>query len=120
MSAKWTYWIIQDLTLVDAFHPMHLHGHDFFILAQGEGIFDPLFVSLNLVNPPRRDTATLFGNGYLVIAVYTDNPGYVTILSIAFRAMPPADDITWRKTSANSVSDRGFCIAISRGMQVRG
>jgi FtsP/CotA-like multicopper oxidase with cupredoxin domain len=76
-SNKWTYWIIQDLTLVDAYHPMHLHGHDFFVLAQGEGLYTPLTVKLNTKNPPRRDTVTLYGNGYTVIAFLTDNPGYV-------------------------------------------
>ncbi|KAH8888457.1 hypothetical protein GQ53DRAFT_843425 [Thozetella sp. PMI_491] len=73
-SNAWTYWIIQDLTLVGAYHPMHLHGHDFYILAQGSGLYTP-FVKLNTKNPPRRDTATLYGNGYTVIAFQTDNPG---------------------------------------------
>ncbi|ETS76617.1 hypothetical protein PFICI_12004 [Pestalotiopsis fici W106-1] len=72
---QWVYWVIQDLTLVNAFHPMHLHGHDFYILAQGSGAFLPGITALNTKNPPRRDTATLHGNGYLVIAFKTDNPG---------------------------------------------
>lgn len=74
-QGKWVYWIIQDLTLVNAFHPMHLHGHDFYVLAQGRGVFVPGLVTLNTNNPPRRDTATLYGNGYTVIAFKTDNPG---------------------------------------------
>jgi FtsP/CotA-like multicopper oxidase with cupredoxin domain len=76
---KWVYFIIQDLSLLDAFHPFHLHGHDFYVIAQGTGIFVKGITSVNLVNPPRRDTATLPGNGYLVIAFQTDNPGYVNI-----------------------------------------
>lgn len=72
---QWVYWIIQDLTLVNAYHPMHLHGHDFYILAQGIGAYIPGITKLNTVNPPRRDTATLYGSGYLVIAFKTDNPG---------------------------------------------
>jgi FtsP/CotA-like multicopper oxidase with cupredoxin domain len=72
---EWVYWIIQDATIVNAFHPMHLHGHDFYILAQGRGVFVPGLVSLNTDNPPRRDTATLYGTGYTVIAFKTDNPG---------------------------------------------
>jgi hypothetical protein len=75
VSNKWTYWIIQDLALVNAYHPMHLHGHDFYILAQGRGIYNPLTVRLNTKNPPRRDTVTLYGTGYTVIAFLTDNPG---------------------------------------------
>ncbi|KAL5358784.1 multicopper oxidase-domain-containing protein [Aspergillus floccosus] len=72
---KWTYWVIQDLTIVNAYHPFHLHGHDFFILAQGKGIFNKLTVKLNRINPPRRDTATMDGSGYIVIAFENDNPG---------------------------------------------
>lgn len=74
---QWTYWVIQDVGFVDAFHPFHLHGHDFHILAQGRGLYNPTTVKLNRKNPPRRDTATMAGSGYLVIAFETDNPGYV-------------------------------------------
>ncbi|OQE02710.1 hypothetical protein PENVUL_c039G03849 [Penicillium vulpinum] len=70
----WTYWVIQDLGLVNAYHPFHLHGHDFHILAQGFGLYTPL-TKLNRENPPRRDTATMAGFGYLVIAFENDNPG---------------------------------------------
>lgn len=52
---QWVYWVVQDLTLTDAFHPMHLHGHDFYILAQGRGVFVPGLTALNRDNPPRRD-----------------------------------------------------------------
>ncbi|KAL6869800.1 hypothetical protein ACO1O0_001131 [Amphichorda felina] len=72
---QWVYWVVKDLTIVNAFHPMHLHGHDFYVLAQGRGPFVPGLVKLNLDNPPRRDTASLMGNGYTVIAFKTDNPG---------------------------------------------
>lgn len=71
---QWTYWVIQDLGLVHAYHPFHLHGHDFHILAQGFGLYTPL-TRLNRKNPPRRDTATMAGSGYLVIAFENDNPG---------------------------------------------
>lgn len=71
------YWIIQDYALVNAYHPFHLHGHDFHILAAGKGLFTPSTAELNRKNPPRRDTATLPGNGYLVIAFESDNPGYM-------------------------------------------
>jgi FtsP/CotA-like multicopper oxidase with cupredoxin domain len=55
-------------------HPLHLHGHDFWILASGAGSYDSSVV-LNLVNPPRRDTALLPTAGYIVLAFVTDNPG---------------------------------------------
>ena len=74
---KWVYFIIQDLSGLTAFHPIHLHGHDFYIIAQGFGLFVQGITPLNLNNPPRRDTALLPADGYLVIAFYTDNPGYV-------------------------------------------
>lgn len=55
-------------------HPLHLHGHDFWILASGEGSYDSS-VELQLSNPPRRDTVSMPGAGYVVIAFETDNPG---------------------------------------------
>jgi FtsP/CotA-like multicopper oxidase with cupredoxin domain len=69
------YFIIQDVSLLDANHPIHLHGHDFYVIAQGIGFFLEGITPLNLNDPLRRDTAILPGNGYLVIAFYTDNPG---------------------------------------------
>ncbi|PHH73282.1 hypothetical protein CDD80_3926 [Ophiocordyceps camponoti-rufipedis] len=56
-------------------HQIHLHGHDFFILASGTGSFSAASTPLNWSNPPRRDTATLPAQGFLVIAFETDNPG---------------------------------------------
>ena len=56
-------------------HPIHLHGHDFWVLAQSTGVFDGTTSSFNTANPPRRDVATLPGNGYLAIAFKLDNPG---------------------------------------------
>jgi FtsP/CotA-like multicopper oxidase with cupredoxin domain len=55
-------------------HPIHLHGHDFWVLASGTGSYDSTVV-LNLQNPPRRDTALMPTAGYLVLAFITDNPG---------------------------------------------
>jgi len=49
-------------------HPMHIHGHDFVVLATGTEEYDPKKVILNLKNPPRRDVALLPVNGYLIIA----------------------------------------------------
>lgn len=72
---QWVYWIIQDLAIINAFHPMHLHGHDLYVLGQGRGLYVPGISKLNTDNPPRRDTAILPGNGWMVMAFYTDNPG---------------------------------------------
>ena len=38
-------------------------------------MFDGTTSSFNTANPPRRDVATLPGNGYLAIAFRLDNPG---------------------------------------------
>ncbi|POS70429.1 laccase-1 precursor [Diaporthe helianthi] len=59
-------------------HPMHLHGHNFWVVAEGLGEWDG---SVNLDNPMRRDTHILqpgvkgVGVGYLVIDFVLDNPG---------------------------------------------
>lgn len=68
----WTYVAIE--TAFNISHPIHLHGFDFHILAQGTGSYTP-DIPLNLKNPPRRDTAVLPACGYLVIAFFNDNPG---------------------------------------------
>jgi hypothetical protein len=58
---------------------IHLHGHDFAILAQvGEATFPPVppdKLHLKTDNPPRRDVVLLPTDGYAVIAFKTDNPG---------------------------------------------
>ncbi|KAH6658450.1 multicopper oxidase [Truncatella angustata] len=69
----WVYLVIATTFTVP--HPIHLHGHDFLILAQGSGTYSSDSVTLNMDNPPRRDTAMLPSAGYLVIAFKTDNPG---------------------------------------------
>lgn len=71
----WTFWVIQNQFFVP--HPMHLHGHDFALLGQGSGTFDPAvhLSSLNFKNPTRRDVAMLISSGWTVIAFKTDNPG---------------------------------------------
>ncbi|KFY02039.1 hypothetical protein V490_00666 [Pseudogymnoascus sp. VKM F-3557] len=62
-------------------HPMHLHGHKFWVLGSGEGPFPYTSVtdapqsSINLQDPPYRDTAELPPSGWIVIRYVTDNPG---------------------------------------------
>ncbi|KAH7141681.1 Cupredoxin [Dactylonectria macrodidyma] len=69
---QWVYLVVQ--TTLPVPHPIHLHGHDYFVLAQGTGTYDSSVV-LNTKNPPRRDTTMLPASGYLVMAWETDNPG---------------------------------------------
>ena len=59
-------------------HPIHLHGHNFWVLAEGIGTWDGTVV--NPENPQRRDVQLLQGvdedtPGYLVVEVVADNPG---------------------------------------------
>lgn len=59
----------------DASHPFHLHGHVFWILGEGDGSYISGVSQLNTTNPPRRDTLTLPGFGWVAIRFITDNPG---------------------------------------------
>lgn len=52
---------------------MHLHGHNIFVLAEGEGDWDGNIV--NAKNPQRRDVQMVRPNGHLVIQWFQDNPG---------------------------------------------
>jgi FtsP/CotA-like multicopper oxidase with cupredoxin domain len=60
-------------------HPMHMHGHDFSVLAQGSGTWDG--VVTNPSNPVRRDVFILPNAvsptvpSYVVFQINTDNPG---------------------------------------------
>ncbi|KAG9233290.1 multicopper oxidase-domain-containing protein [Amylocarpus encephaloides] len=56
-----------------AAHPIHLHGHNMFVLAAGKGTWDGTITHPN--NPLRRDVHILPGFGYLVIQMKSDNPG---------------------------------------------
>lgn len=75
---KFQYWVIQQdpANLAAVPHPIHLHGHDFYVLAQeSDKTWDGDISGLKMDNPPRRDTATLPTKGYLVLAFESDNPG---------------------------------------------
>lgn len=55
-------------------HPMHMHGHDFLILAQGTGTWDGSIFRQS--NPQRRDVQLMPpGGSYLVMQFKADNPG---------------------------------------------
>lgn len=57
-----------------ASHPMHIHGHNFQVLATGTGTWDGSTI-VNAANPQRRDTQIVPPNGYLVVQYELDNPG---------------------------------------------
>lgn len=57
-----------------ASHPMHIHGHNMQVLAEGSGTWDNKTI-VNPSNPQRRDTQLIQPSGYLVIQIDLDNPG---------------------------------------------
>lgn len=58
-------------------HPIHVHGHNFFIVGKGFGNFDintdP--ANYNLVDPPERNTVAVPTGGWAAIRLKADNPG---------------------------------------------
>ncbi|KAL0941950.1 laccase-1 precursor, partial [Colletotrichum truncatum] len=54
-------------------HPMHIHGGEFQIIAEGNGTWDGTIV--NKKNPARADTELLRRGGHLVVQIDAKNPG---------------------------------------------
>ncbi|XP_078159112.1 putative laccase-9 [Carex rostrata] len=58
-------------------HPVHLHGHSFYVIGSGFGNFnnttDPM--SYNLVDPPRQNTLGVPKSGWAAIRFRAANPG---------------------------------------------
>lgn len=73
VADEWVTLVIESALAIA--HPIHLHGHDFFVLAYGTGTYADSNATLNTDNPPRRDVQMLPAAGYLVIAWQADNPG---------------------------------------------
>jgi FtsP/CotA-like multicopper oxidase with cupredoxin domain len=65
--------IIMHSVGLPASHPMHAHGHNMHVLAEGTGEWNGDIVNEN--NPARRDVQLIRPNGYLVIQLELDNPG---------------------------------------------
>ncbi|KAJ4991265.1 multicopper oxidase [Stagonosporopsis vannaccii] len=86
-TSNWYIWYIESTDGFQLPHPIHLHGHDFYVVGEGPGQWDGSVSSLNLNNPLRRDTTTMPVNGYLVLAFPADNPGaWVMHCHIAWHA----------------------------------
>lgn len=58
-------------------HPIHVHGHNFFIVGRGFGNFDVAkdTKGYNLVDPPERNTVAVPVGGWAAIRINADNPG---------------------------------------------
>lgn len=73
--------ILQDTSIIGAeSHPLHLHGFNFFVLAQGFGNFDPKKdpAKFNVVDPAERNTIGVPSGGWVAIRFLADNPGWYT------------------------------------------
>jgi laccase len=58
-------------------NPMHLHGHDMFLLAEGLGNYDAAkdVERYNLVNPPVKNTVLVPNLGWAAVRFVANNPG---------------------------------------------
>eukprot|EP01012_Entosiphon_sulcatum_P020476 TRINITY_DN25424_c0_g1_i1.p2 TRINITY_DN25424_c0_g1~~TRINITY_DN25424_c0_g1_i1.p2 ORF type:complete len:566 (-),score=100.28 TRINITY_DN25424_c0_g1_i1:253-1950(-) len=58
-------------------HPWHIHGHSVWDLGFGIGTYDTSasYPQLNLVDPPLRDTVTVYPHGWTKFRLRADNPG---------------------------------------------
>ncbi|KAJ6881793.1 hypothetical protein NC651_028408 [Populus alba x Populus x berolinensis] len=70
--------VLQDTSFLNLEnHPIHVHGHNFFIVGSGFGNFnkatDPK--RYNLVDPPERNTVAVPSGGWAAIRIMADNPG---------------------------------------------
>ncbi|KAI9359651.1 laccase [Zopfochytrium polystomum] len=84
-SSDWAYFVITASNAVD--HPMHIHGHDWWVLARGTGTFTGKFTDYLTTAVPRRDVVVLPASGYLAVAFPLDNPGtWLMHCHIAFHA----------------------------------
>ncbi|KAK3367792.1 laccase [Podospora didyma] len=84
-TSPWSFWVVENLLGLP--HPLHLHGHDFLVLGRSPALANPFAIaprrfnaatdgpSLKYNNPVRRDVTMLPGNGWLVVAFRSDNPG---------------------------------------------
>jgi FtsP/CotA-like multicopper oxidase with cupredoxin domain len=75
-EGSWNYWLVwTGANTIPLDHPIHLHGHDFFVIGQGNGPYNEGSANLNWKNPVRRDVATLPAGGWLALAFASNNAG---------------------------------------------
>ncbi|RCV39319.1 hypothetical protein SETIT_8G214000v2 [Setaria italica] len=89
-------------------NPMHLHGHNIFLLAQGLGNYNAAkdVARYNLVNPPVKNTVLVPNLGWAAVRFVANNPGvwfmhchYEFHLSMGMAAVFIVDDSTTADTS---------------------
>ena len=85
-EGRWNFWLVQQPAgLAPIPHPIHLHGHDVFVLGQGSGSFDVNTAELNFATAPRRDTASVQAGGWLALAFNSNNPGKLLVRRVLFK-----------------------------------
>ncbi|KAI3780210.1 hypothetical protein L2E82_10181 [Cichorium intybus] len=70
--------VLQDTSFLNLEnHPIHIHGHNFFIVGTGFGNYDAEkdTASYNLVDPPERNTLGVPIGGWAAVRINADNPG---------------------------------------------
>jgi len=68
--------ILQDTGTVNTEnHPMHFHGHSFYVVGYGTGNYNPVTAQFNLVDPPYMNTIGVPTGGWAAIRFVADNPG---------------------------------------------
>ncbi|PWA99378.1 Cupredoxin [Artemisia annua] len=70
--------VLQDTSFLNLEnHPIHIHGHNFFIVGTGFGNYDVEkdTARYNLVDPPERNTVGVPMGGWAAIRINADNPG---------------------------------------------
>ncbi|XP_024403105.1 laccase-12 [Physcomitrium patens] len=58
-------------------HPFHLHGHDFYVVGQNYGVYDPVQSpkTFNLKDPPLFNTIGVPNGGWVALRFKANNPG---------------------------------------------
>ncbi|XP_071714837.1 laccase-4-like [Rutidosis leptorrhynchoides] len=70
--------VMQDTSIIGPeSHPMHLHGHNFFVVGQGFGDYDAKKdpKNFNLFDPVQRNTVSVPAGGWVAIRFTANNPG---------------------------------------------
>ena len=105
-EGSWNYWLVySDGNTWGVDHPIHLHGHDFFVVGQGTGAYNEGSANLNWKNPVRRDVATLPGGGWLALAFASNNAGIWLMSCLSFCSI---DDYLLTCFAGTWVAPRNF------------
>lgn len=72
--------VLQDTSFVGPnSHPLHIHGYNFFVVAQGTGIYNPHFDPkyFKLVDPAHKNIIGVPNGGWVVTRFQADNLGNI-------------------------------------------